>query len=120
MVNTFSNSLDFSNHTSSVINEVAYNNITGYLDDIKSGKNKSTKIIAGGRGKTFCDKPLASNEVGYYIEPTILLTTDPKAPTMVDELFGPVVTIYVYPENKVDETLDLADKTSPYALTCGL
>lgn len=99
---------------------MAYNKITGYLDDIKSGKNKSTKIIAGGRGKIFHLKVVASNKVGYYIEPTVLLTTDPKAPTMVEELFGPVVTIYVYPENKVDETLDLADKTSPYALTCGL
>ena len=63
---------------------------------------------------------LASDEVGYYVEPTILPTKDPKAPTMVQELFGPVLTIYVYPENKVDETLELADSTSPYALTCGL
>ena len=66
------------------------------------------KVIAGGN----CDK-----SIGYFIEPTVIETTDPKYVTMCEEIFGPVLTMYVYPERKFSETLELLDQTSPYALT---
>ncbi|RKP01923.1 hypothetical protein CXG81DRAFT_11390 [Caulochytrium protostelioides] len=94
-----------------VINEQAFNRIDGYLADIKSGKNASTTILAG--GQTDASK-------GYFIEPTVLETTDPKSPTMVNELFGPVVTLYKYPAAQYEETLQLADATSNYALTAAV
>ena len=87
---------DFSNHTSAVINDLSYKKIKSYLDDVKSGKNASTKVLLGGN---------TSDKVGYYIEPTVLVTSDPMSPTMVDELFGPVVTLYVYDPAKLDETV---------------
>ncbi|KAJ3410872.1 1-pyrroline-5-carboxylate dehydrogenase [Chytridiales sp. JEL 0842] len=102
---------DFSNFMSAVISQGSLDKIKGYLDNISSGKDKTSRILAGGK---------IDDSKGYFVQPTVVLTTDPKAPTMVDELFGPVVTVYVYPAEKYEETLDLADKTSSYALTCGL
>jgi 1-pyrroline-5-carboxylate dehydrogenase len=71
-------------------------------------RDKKVTIIAGGN----CDK-----KKGYFIEPTIIETTDPKYATMCEEIFGPVLTIYVYPANTFEDTLTLVDKTSAYALT---
>lgn len=94
-----------------VINKESFNKITSFIADVKSGKNDSTTILAGGN---------YSDKVGYFIEPTILVTKDPKAATMTSELFGPVVTIYVYPAGEYEEALALADSTTEYALTCGV
>ncbi|KAJ3122569.1 1-pyrroline-5-carboxylate dehydrogenase [Nowakowskiella sp. JEL0407] len=85
---------DFKNFTSGVINQQSYNKITKYISDIQEGKIPSSKILIGG---SYSDKK------GYFIEPTVVLTTDPKSPTMVNELFGPVVTLFVYPEAKYSE-----------------
>jgi 1-pyrroline-5-carboxylate dehydrogenase len=97
---------DFSNFITAVIDEKSFNKIKVYID--KAKRSASVKLLAGGN----CDK-----SVGYFIEPTILETTDPNYVTMREEIFGPVLTIYVYPEKKFSETLRLVDQTSPYALT---
>ena len=97
---------DFSNFITAVIDEKSFNNIKGYLD--KTKRSSKAKIIVGGN----CNKT-----IGYFVEPTIIETTDPYYVTMCEEIFGPVLTIYVYPERKFEETLDVLDKTSPYALT---
>ena len=97
---------DFSNFFNAVIDERAFKKISSYIDQAK--KDDNTEIIAGGE---------YDDSVGYFIEPTIILTTDPKYTTMQEEIFGPVLTIYVYPEQKFEETLALVDETSPYALT---
>ena len=97
---------DFSNFITAVIDEKSFNKIKVYID--KAKRSSSVKVLAGGN----CDK-----SVGYFIEPTILETTDPNYVTMREEIFGPVLTIYVYPEKKFSETLRLVDQTSPYALT---
>ena len=97
---------DFSNFINAVIDEKSFDKIEGYIKHVK--KDKEAKIIVGGK----CDK---SN--GYFIEPTVIEVTDPKYATMCNEIFGPVLTIYIYDENKFEETLKLVDTTSPYALT---
>ena len=97
---------DTSNYINAVISEKAFNSISSYIDFAK--KAKDAEIIAGGN----YDK-----SVGYFIEPTIIVTTNPKFKTMVEEVFGPVMTIYVYDENKWEDTLELVDETSEYALT---
>ena len=97
---------DFSNFINAVIDEAAFEKITGYIDYAK--KQDDAEIICGGN----YDK-----SKGYFIEPTVIKTTNPKFKTMVEEIFGPVVTIYVYDEDKFEETLELVDETSPYALT---
>ena len=96
---------DFSNFMGAVIDEKSFNNIQSYLEKV-DGKN--AKIIVGGK----CDKTK-----GYFVEPTVIEATDPKFVTMCEEIFGPVLTIYVYDANKYEETLALVDSTSPYALT---
>ena len=97
---------DFTNFINAVIDERAFDKITSYIVDAKtSGK---VRVIAGGN----FDK-----SKGYFIEPTVLLTEDPKYTTMCEEIFGPVLTIYVYKDADYDQTLDLLDSTSPYALT---
>jgi len=97
---------DFSNFVNAVIDEKSFDNISKYLEKVKSGNE--AKILIGGN----CDK-----SKGYFVEPTVIEVNDPKYVTMCEEIFGPVLSIYVYDENKVDETLDILDKTSPYALT---
>jgi len=97
---------DFSNFINAVIDEKAFNKLTSYITNAKN--DPYVEIVAGGN---------FSKETGYFIEPTVILTKDPNYTTMHTELFGPVLTIYVYPDNQFLETLDLVDSTSPYALT---
>lgn len=97
---------DFSNFINAVIDEKSFDKIEEYLKQVR--KDKDAKIIVGGK----CDK---SN--GYFIEPTVIEVTNPKYVTMCNEIFGPVLSIYVYDENKFEEALKLVDSTSPYALT---
>ena len=97
---------DFSNFMGAVINDKAYNKISGYIQTAK--ESSETKIISGGG---------CSDEKGYFIEPTVIETSNPKYETMVDEIFGPVVTVYPYDPEDFEETLTLCDETSPYALT---
>jgi len=97
---------DFTNFINAVIDEKAFNSITKYIDGAK--KDKKAKIIAGGN---------YSKKEGYFIEPTIIETTDPKYRTMCEEIFGPVLTIYTYKANEFEKTLDLVNNTSAYALT---
>ena len=97
---------DFRNFFNAVIDEASFNKLAGFIDRAKA--DKETEIVAGGK----YDK-----SVGYFIEPTVIVTTDPNYITMREELFGPVLTIYVYDENKFEETLALVDKTSIYGLT---
>lgn len=97
---------DFTNLINAVIDESAFETITEYIDYAKASKD--AEIIFGGK----YDK-----SVGYFIEPTVILAKDPHFRTMEEEIFGPVLTIYVYDDEKFEETLEICDKTSPYALT---
>ena len=97
---------DFSNFINAVIDEKSFDKIAGYIDRAKVAPN--VEIIAGGK----YDK-----SVGYFIQPTVLVVQDPMYPTMQEEIFGPVLTVYVYHEDHFDTTLELVDQTSPYALT---
>lgn len=97
---------DFTNFVNAVIDEKAFNSITKYIDIAKNAPEAT--IISGGQ----YDK-----SKGYFIHPTVIETTDPKFITMQEEIFGPVLTIYVYDENKLDEAIELVNTTSPYALT---
>jgi len=97
---------DFSNFVTAVIHEGAFDKLAGYIDRAKN--DADAEIIIGGN----YDK-----SVGYFIEPTVILTTNPKYVTMETELFGPILTIYVYEDSKWHETLELIDQTSEYALT---
>lgn len=97
---------DFSNYINAVIDERAFDKITNYIAQAKKDK-KAEVIMGGGYNK----------EEGYFIEPTVILTTDPKYRTMEEELFGPVLTVYVYNDKDFEKTLKLVDSTSPYALT---
>lgn len=97
---------DFTNFINAVIDEKSFTNIKNYID--KAKRSKSASILVGGN----CDK-----KEGYFIQPTIIETIDPKFVTMCEEIFGPVLTIYIYPANEFEKTLELLDSTSPYALT---
>jgi 1-pyrroline-5-carboxylate dehydrogenase len=97
---------DFGNFVNAVIDEKAFNSITGYIE--KARQNSMNEIIAGGK----YDK-----SKGYFIEPTVIVSKDPSSITMCEEIFGPVLTIYVYHEENFEQTLELVDNTSPYALT---
>jgi len=97
---------DFTNFINAVIDESSFDNIVDYIEGAK--KNELVDIIAGGN----YDKTK-----GYFIEPTILLSRDPQSITMCEEIFGPVMTIYVYQAERFEETLELLDQTSIYALT---
>jgi 1-pyrroline-5-carboxylate dehydrogenase len=97
---------DFSNFVNAVISEKAFDSIAKYID--YAADSKDAKIIAGGK----YDK-----SVGYFIEPTIIETTNPKFKTMCEEIFGPVLTVYIYKDEEYEQVLQLADATSPYALT---
>ncbi len=97
---------DFKNFINAVIDEGSFNKIMSYIEKARSSSD--AEIIAGGNG----DK-----NRGWFVEPTVILTTNPHFITMEEEIFGPVMTIYVYPDDKFDETLKICDETSPYALT---
>lgn len=97
---------DFSNYINAVIDEKSFNKIEKYIQQAK--KDRKATILVGGN----CDK-----SEGYFIEPTVILVKDPKYVTMCEEIFGPVLTLYVYDADKFEATLDLVDQTSPYALT---
>lgn len=97
---------DFRNFFNAVIDERAFDKISAYIDAAK--QSDRVRVISGGG----YDK-----SKGYFIEPTVLLTEDPHYTTMCEEIFGPVLTIYVYPDAEYAETLDLVNDTSPYALT---
>jgi 1-pyrroline-5-carboxylate dehydrogenase len=98
--------MDFDNFMNAVIDENSFTNIMGYIGKAKeSGK---VEVVCGGKG---------NKEKGYFVEPTILHTSDPHFLTMEEEIFGPVMTIFVYEDQKFEETLQICDKTSPYALT---
>lgn len=97
---------DTSNFVNAVIDERSFDKIAGYIDYIKT--QNDAEIIVGG---TY-DK-----SVGYFIAPTVVVTSNPKFRTMCEEIFGPVMTIFVYPENDFESTLQLLDGTSEYALT---
>jgi 1-pyrroline-5-carboxylate dehydrogenase len=97
---------NFENFINAVIDEKSFNKLASYIDAAK--QDKSVEIIAGGN----YDK-----SVGYFIEPTIIVAQDPKYVTMCEELFGPVLTIHIFDDAKFEETLDIVDTTSIYALT---
>ncbi len=98
---------DFTCFINAVIDEKSFDKLEGYIKRARK-RDSGAKVLAGGT----CDK---TN--GYFIEPTLIEAIDPKYSTMCEELFGPVLTLYVYDENKFEETLKLVDTTSPYALT---
>ncbi len=97
---------DFSNFMNAVIDEKAFRRISGYLE--YAGKAKEAEILFGGE---------ADDSRGYFIQPTLILTTDPQFRTMREEIFGPVLTVYVYEDSHYEEALHLCDETSPYGLT---
>ncbi len=97
---------DPDNFINAVIDEASFDNIMRYIQLAKD--SKECEIIAGGKG----DK-----SVGYFVEPTVIVTTNPRFTTMEEEIFGPVVTIYVYEDDKYEETLEICNTTSPYGLT---
>lgn len=97
---------DFGNFINAVIDRRAFDKIKGYIDGVK--QSDDAEVIIGGN----CD-----DSVGYFIEPTVVLSKNPKSTTMVEEIFGPVLTIYVYESDAFEETLKLVDSTSEYALT---
>lgn len=97
---------DFTNFVNAVIDEKSFDKLASYIENAKN--DADAEVIFGGT----CDKT-----VGYYIQPTVILAKKPDYTTMKEELFGPVLTVYVYDDEKMDETLKLVDKTSAYALT---
>ncbi|RWS25164.1 delta-1-pyrroline-5-carboxylate dehydrogenase-like protein [Leptotrombidium deliense] len=100
------NPLEFDSYLSAVIDAKAFNRIKSYIEYAKNSSNLT--ILAGGQ---------YDNSVGYYIHPTIIETNDPKDKIMQEEIFGPILTCYVYDDNKLDETLQIVNETSPFALT---
>ncbi len=97
---------DFRNYVNAVIDESAFDKVMSYID--KAKLSGDAEIITGGKG----DK-----STGYFIEPTVIVTENPHFFSMEEEIFGPVMTMYVYNDDKFDETLTLCDETSPYGLT---
>jgi 1-pyrroline-5-carboxylate dehydrogenase len=98
---------DFTNFVNAVIDEKSFDKLEGYIKNSRK-RDSGARIWVGGK----CDKT-----EGYFIEPTIIEASDPNYVTMCEELFGPVLTVYIYDENKYESTLKLVDETSPYALT---
>lgn len=97
---------DFENFFNAVIDKKSFDKIKGYIDGAK--ESNVAEVIAGGN----CD-----DSKGYFVQPTVIVTKDPQYVTMQEEIFGPVITIYVYDAENFEETLTLVDETSPYALT---
>ena len=100
---------DFTNFMTAVIDKAAFTKITGYIDHIK--KSDEAEIVFGGG---------YDDSKGFFIEPTLAVTTNPHFLTMEEEIFGPVLTVYVYQDDKYEEILHLCDETSPYGLTGGI
>ncbi len=97
---------DPDNFINAVIDEASYENIMNYIGYAKNSPEAT--IICGGNG---------NRSEGYFIEPTVIETTNPRFKTMEEEIFGPVLTVWVYPDNQIDEAVDICDTTSPYGLT---
>jgi 1-pyrroline-5-carboxylate dehydrogenase len=97
---------DFRNFMSAVIDKKSFENIRSYIEAAK--KSPDAEVISGGT---------CNSEVGYFVEPTVIEAKEPRFRTMCEEIFGPVLTVYVYDDAKFEETLKLCDETSPYALT---
>ena len=97
---------DFSNYNNAVIDKKSFDNIVSYIEYAKN--SSEAEIVVGGK---------YNSTKGYYVNPTVIVTTNPKFKTMEEEIFGPVLTVYVYEDEKFEETLKLCDETSPYALT---
>ena len=97
---------DFSNYLGAVIDKRAFDSITGYID--RAAANPNCDIITGG---TYDDS------TGYFIQPTTIVCSDPRSETMAEEIFGPVLSVHVYPDEEFEATLELCDTTSEYALT---
>ncbi len=103
---TMGDVMDFTHFMNAVIDRPAFNTITSYIDHARDSKD--AEFLTGGK---------YDDSKGFFIEPTIIVTTDPRFKTMEEEIFGPVLTIYVYEDDKLEEALELCDTTSPYALT---
>jgi len=97
---------DFRNFFNAVIDKAAFESIRSYIDFAK--KSKDAEIIVGGT---------SDDSVGFFIDPTVIVTSNPHFKTIEEEIFGPVMTIFVYDDDTFEETLQLCDETSPYALT---
>jgi 1-pyrroline-5-carboxylate dehydrogenase len=97
---------DFKNFMGAVIDKKSFDNIRGYLEGV--AQSKDSEIIVGGKCR---------DEEGYFVEPTVIETKNPHYRTMCEEIFGPVMTVYVYEDSQFEETLKICDETSPYALT---
>jgi 1-pyrroline-5-carboxylate dehydrogenase len=97
---------DFRNFMGAVIDRNSFKKLTGYIEETR--RSADAQIIAGGE---------ADDSVGYFVRPTLIQAKRPDYRTMCEELFGPVVTLYVYPEKEWESTLSIVDNTSPYALT---
>ena len=98
--------INFENFMTAVIHKNSFDKIVNYIEKAKA--DNDAKILIGGDH---------DDSKGYFVSPTVIITTNPKYSTMTEEIFGPIVTIYVYPDNKWKETLKLVDETSDYALT---
>ena len=97
---------DFTNFMTAVIDQRAFDKITGYIERVEN--RDCCQIIVGGG---------SDDSTGWFIEPTIIVTTNPTSETMVEEIFGPVLTVYVYEDEDFDDVLRICDEASPYALT---
>jgi 1-pyrroline-5-carboxylate dehydrogenase len=97
---------DFSNYINAVIDRKAFDRVSGYIS--RARKSPDCKVLWGGR---------ADDMEGYFVSPTVIQTTDPKYESMVQEIFGPVLSVHVYPAKRFSKTLELVDASSPYALT---
>jgi 1-pyrroline-5-carboxylate dehydrogenase len=94
------------NFINAVIDEASFDNCLNYINFVK--KSDEAEIIIGGNG---------NKSKGFFVEPTIIVTSNPKFKTMVEEIFGPILTIFIYDDNKLEETIGLCNTTSPYGLT---
>ena len=97
---------DPSNFINAVIDEASFDNIASYIEYAKTSKDAEI-VLGGGYDKS----------KGYFVEPTVIVTTDPHFKSMEEEIFGPVLTVYVYDDADVDKAVELCDTTSPYGLT---
>lgn len=98
---------DFSNFVNAVIDERSFTKIRSYLDKAKQDPAKATILVGGN----------TDSSKGWFVEPTVIEAKDPTFVTMCEEIFGPVLTIYVYPTDDFEKAMELVDSTSPYALT---